>query len=332
MSHDLAADDQDAAFAFPNGRPRIVQPALVPASQTALRPPVLTALLSAPTTASQRRGPTRITRSRARRYCPRLGFERVELHNSSGSGGGVRGFACEATTLDTLVTARPAIQARSVVVNLGMPERHPQMPRLILAKAEQTTLTTIVFPTASSATASLTTNPDELATGIISMTITAKPDETFTLIFETGDPTGKLGPENTASARSNRGGLGSLDRGTSIVIIVVVTVIAGLLLWIPAPNQRPFPLEIDQRLTDELNSRINRIYRRPDGKLVPEVDNPAVAASLARARSWKPNPNERRTQSFDQQDWKHEMTMKYLEGIVPGKTPGYTETKVEKKE
>lgn len=57
--------------------------------------------------------------------------------------------------------------------------------------------------------------------------------ESIGVIFETTNPTtSDVGPTDTAWGDTNgRGGIGTLSRGASIVVIVVVTVVAGILLW-----------------------------------------------------------------------------------------------------
>lgn len=160
--------------------------------------------------------------------------------------GGVWGFARAATTAGALVTVGPAIQIRWVEADLSMLETHPLTPGLKLGRATAestlpvaprpltTSLVTSTIKTSERRPAPTGTDGTSSATLLIDST-TSSPDETLTLIHETGDSTSTLGPSNTASSNSNgSGGLGSLDRTTSIVVIVVVTVVAGIALWVGA--------------------------------------------------------------------------------------------------
>ncbi|KAK4150090.1 hypothetical protein C8A00DRAFT_46442 [Chaetomidium leptoderma] len=154
--------------------------------------------------------------------------------------GGVWGFAREASTAGALVTVGPAIQIRWVEADLSMLETHPLTPGLKLARTGPET--TLVRSTTSSSPAKETnTEPEkrpapdsgeDSSGSLVTDTNTRPPDETLTHIF--ADPTSTLGPANTASGSNGSGGLGSLDRGTSIAVIVVVTVVAGIALWTAA--------------------------------------------------------------------------------------------------
>ncbi|KAL2260605.1 hypothetical protein VTK26DRAFT_5324 [Humicola hyalothermophila] len=182
--------------------------------------------------------------------------------------GGVWGFARDATTRDATVTVGPAIQIRWVEADLTLFETHPLTPGLTLAGTEpevRTVTTSAQSPPPLPSTSSrppilastTTTNSAEametatsapesqpspeadqssrLPTTLITDTRTRNLDETMSIIFETADPTDRsYNPVNTAAANQDTGGLGSLSRGASIVVIVVSTVVAGILLWTAA--------------------------------------------------------------------------------------------------
>ncbi|KAH6855980.1 hypothetical protein B0I37DRAFT_66166 [Chaetomium sp. MPI-CAGE-AT-0009] len=157
--------------------------------------------------------------------------------------GGVWGFASDATTPGALATVGPAIQIRWVEADLTKFETHPLTPGLELARtgSEKTRTpgmgsTTTTGPgTGTTGEAGRLPAPDgETGTSIEFTTDTT--DSTgsgFTHIFDTPEPTRSLAPVNTTGSASS-GGLGSLDRTTSIVVIVVVTVVAGIGLWVAA--------------------------------------------------------------------------------------------------
>lgn len=157
--------------------------------------------------------------------------------------GGVWGFARDATSAGAFVTVGPALQIRWVEADLTLLETHPLTPGLKLARTSSVTTTIpVMVSTTTTATVRRTTENPKTQTApveeettsatLVTVTHTQKPDETFSFIHETGDPTTTLGPANTAAGSSNgNGGLGSLDRTTSIVVIVVVTIVAGIALW-----------------------------------------------------------------------------------------------------
>ncbi|KAK4099274.1 hypothetical protein N658DRAFT_397513, partial [Parathielavia hyrcaniae] len=152
--------------------------------------------------------------------------------------GGVWGFACDAMTAGSVITVGPAIQIRWAKADLSMLETHPLTPGLRLARTEaKTTLVTSTRSTSTTSSATKTTGKLEQRSTTTALdtliTDTNTRTEGVTLIFDTGNPTGSLGPENTASGNSN-GGIGSLDRGTDIVVIVVATVVGGILVWVAA--------------------------------------------------------------------------------------------------
>ncbi|KAL2019866.1 hypothetical protein VTK56DRAFT_9128 [Thermocarpiscus australiensis] len=131
-----------------------------------------------------------------------------------------------------------------------MLETHPLTPGLKLARTEsraRTTPTAVILPTTVtvrattlSTTCSTESQPssegDQRSSAtLLTDTATLNPYETIGLIFETAYPTSSFGPSDTASSdASGKGGIGSLDRGTSIVVIVVVTVVAGVAFWTAA--------------------------------------------------------------------------------------------------
>ncbi|KAK4239017.1 hypothetical protein C8A03DRAFT_14585 [Achaetomium macrosporum] len=167
-------------------------------------------------------------------YCVPIGLTCTT--DTSDFRGGVWGFARDATTFGALVTVGPALQIRWVEADLTMLETHPLTPGLKLARTESGSKATAV----SSARA-ITKGPETRPTASSSSTATlitdtdTGPENSLTLIWGTPDPTASLGASNTASSNSDgRGGLGKLDRGTSIVVIVVVTVVAGIALWTAA--------------------------------------------------------------------------------------------------
>lgn len=162
--------------------------------------------------------------------------------------GGVWGFASAATTPGALATIGPAIQIRWVEADLTKLETHPLTPGLKLARTDSERTQRTQAPGMGSTT---TTSPATGTTGTPKRqpapddggpeTSTVGPDPQgspgsiggFTHIFDPPDPTTSLAPANTAGNASD-GGLGSLDRTTSIVVIVVVTVVAGIGLWVAA--------------------------------------------------------------------------------------------------
>lgn len=164
--------------------------------------------------------------------------------------GGVWGFARDATTRGALVTVGPALQIRWVKADLTALETHPLTPGLRITKAEESTRTTTAESTLTRmpfSTGGLETGPAPTASSpqqlqqpspapdADSQAPTLNPVPTISLIFETAVPTTRLGPSPTSGAsEEGGGGIGSLDRGASIAIIVVVTVIAGILLWLAA--------------------------------------------------------------------------------------------------
>ncbi|AEO60800.1 hypothetical protein MYCTH_2120773 [Thermothelomyces thermophilus ATCC 42464] len=158
--------------------------------------------------------------------------------------GGVRGFARDATALGALFTFGAAIQIRWVAADLTKLETHPLTPGLRLATtgSQETTRGPVMGPTITIDPATLTTGepgrqpaPDQGDTDTVLYT-DANPSSpvSLTLIYDDPEPTSSLGPASSAASGSGGGGLGSLDRPTSIVVIVLVTVIAGIALWIGA--------------------------------------------------------------------------------------------------
>jgi len=162
--------------------------------------------------------------------------------------GGVWGFARAAATPGALVTVGPAIQIRWVEADLTMLETHPLTPGLKVARTgvpetfsaavQQQSSTSVGTSTTTSAPDKKPTaqNPDPSSSTLTTETRNNNNDDFgVTQIFDTGSRTSTLGPANTASGNLNgSGGLGSLDRTTSIVVIVVVTVVAGIALWVAA--------------------------------------------------------------------------------------------------
>lgn len=158
--------------------------------------------------------------------------------------GGVWGFARDATTPGALVTLGPAVQIRWVEADLTILETHPLTPGLKLATtSSQTTpppdmasVTTASPPTETTGEKRTLPGEGETRSTVLGTDKTThKPDQkSFSFIYETGDPTSSLGPKNTGANPNGSGGLGSLDRTTSIVVIVVVTVVAGIALWVAA--------------------------------------------------------------------------------------------------
>ena len=148
--------------------------------------------------------------------------------------GGVWGFARDATGAGALVTVGPAIQIRWVAADLTMLETHPLTPGLKLARTGTDTKpssTSLATSTTKAPETRPTSGSEESSATVITDTKTGTPE--FTLIFET--PTSTPSPSNTASGNSNgSGGIGSLDRTTSIVVIVLVTVFAGIAVWVGA--------------------------------------------------------------------------------------------------
>ncbi|KXX79704.1 hypothetical protein MMYC01_203783 [Madurella mycetomatis] len=181
--------------------------------------------------------------------------------------GGVWGFARRATTSGALVTVGPALQIRWVEADLTALETHPLTPGLRIVTTEERQRTTLVeenpqeTSTAESTRAtrgqesSQTTMSSPAATsvpvGTLSTTSASETelpsatesriptpnlDETINVIFETADPTIATTtlPSNVGDEQWSAGGIGSLDRGASIAIIVIVTVVSGIILWLTA--------------------------------------------------------------------------------------------------
>ncbi|EAQ87491.1 hypothetical protein CHGG_04110 [Chaetomium globosum CBS 148.51] len=160
--------------------------------------------------------------------------------------GGVWGFASPAMTPGALATVGPAIQIRWVEADLTKLETHPLTPGLKLARtdSEKTSPPGMGSTTTTGPATGTTATPGKrpaLEDGETETSTTVGPDTQgspgsiggFTHIFDPLDPTTSLAPANTAGSASD-GGIGSLDRTTSIVVIVVVTVVAGIGLWVAA--------------------------------------------------------------------------------------------------
>ncbi|KAK3307215.1 uncharacterized protein B0T15DRAFT_484397 [Chaetomium strumarium] len=141
---------------------------------------------------------------------------------------------CVSIVLPSFVTVGTLLQSRWVEADLTMLETHPLTPGQKLARTELESKASAV-----SQAIATTKGPETRPTAVRSSSSTATSiteidEDSLTQIWETPDPT-SLRPSNTALSNSNgRGGLGSLDRGTSIVVIVVVTVVAGIALWTAA--------------------------------------------------------------------------------------------------
>lgn len=180
--------------------------------------------------------------------------------------GGVWGFARRATTSGALVTVGPALQIRWVEADLTALETHPLTPGLRLVTTEERERTTLVedspretrtaestratlgqessqttmsSPTATSVplgTSTTSASETELPSATESRIPTPNLDETIAVIFETADPTTATTtpPSNVGGEQGSAGGIGSLDRGASIAIIVIVTVVSGIILWLLA--------------------------------------------------------------------------------------------------
>jgi hypothetical protein len=159
--------------------------------------------------------------------------------------GGVWGFARDATTPGALFTLGPAVQIRWVEADLTILETHPLTPGLMLARTssknpppfdmESSTTTSPPTETTREPEKQPPPNGETSRPSLATDPATKQPGEGLTFIYETGRPTSSLGPENTAQGNSKgSGGLGSLDRTTSIIVIVVVTVVAGIALWVGA--------------------------------------------------------------------------------------------------
>ncbi|KAK4125768.1 hypothetical protein N657DRAFT_654332 [Parathielavia appendiculata] len=173
-------------------------------------------------------------------YCVPIGLTCTT--DITDSRGGVWAFARDATTAGPVITVGPAIQTRWVEADFSMLETHPLTPGLRLARTEAgTTLVTSARSTTTTSSTTETTgkpkkgpateDDNEPASSDTLITDTNTRSEGVTLIFETGSPTGSLGLANTASGNPS-GKIGSLDRGTGIVVIFVVTVVAGILVWV----------------------------------------------------------------------------------------------------
>ncbi|KAK4248346.1 hypothetical protein C7999DRAFT_13736 [Corynascus novoguineensis] len=158
--------------------------------------------------------------------------------------GGVWGFARDTTTPGALFTLGPAIQIRWVAADLTKLETHPLTPGLQLAKtdSQRTTRDPVMGPTITADSEAKPTGepggqpaPDSGENETGGMYTDANPNSpvSFTLIYETPNPTNSRDPSNDAASGSS-GGIGSLDRTTSIVVIVLVTVVAGIALWVGA--------------------------------------------------------------------------------------------------
>ncbi|GAB1319694.1 Mid2 domain-containing protein [Madurella fahalii] len=180
--------------------------------------------------------------------------------------GGVWGFARRATTSGALVTVGPALQIRWVEADLTALETHPLTPGLRFAVTEEsprvtstaerirTTLARESSRTSMSSATSTSVPVRTLPTMSLLETVSTSPggqettattgsriptpnfDGTIDVTFETADPTTSADPlsSNVGGEEEAAGGIGSLDRGASIAIIVVVTVAAGILVWMTA--------------------------------------------------------------------------------------------------
>ncbi|KAK4176469.1 hypothetical protein QBC36DRAFT_290510 [Triangularia setosa] len=141
--------------------------------------------------------------------------------------GGVWGYTRDGTAWGARVTVGPAIQIRWVEADLTLLETHPLTPGLTLAKTEMGVATAV----ARSFTTVISIDDADSTSLIIDTT--PKQDGGRGSSIETGEPAPDTRePDTGATNRADEGGfgIGSLNRGSSIVVVVVISLIGALII------------------------------------------------------------------------------------------------------
>ncbi|KAK4194335.1 hypothetical protein QBC40DRAFT_290943 [Triangularia verruculosa] len=143
--------------------------------------------------------------------------------------GGVWGYTRDGTAWGAKVTVGPAIQIRWVEADLTLLETHPLTPGLTIANTE------MGVATATAVARSFTTviSIDDADSTSLIIDTTPNQDGGRGLSIETGQPTPDTKkPDEGATSGGNDGGfaIGNLDRGSSIVVVVVISLIGALVV------------------------------------------------------------------------------------------------------
>ncbi|KAK0726544.1 hypothetical protein B0T21DRAFT_36131 [Apiosordaria backusii] len=141
--------------------------------------------------------------------------------------GGVWGYTRDGTAWGARVTVGPAIQIRWVEADLTLLETHPLTPGLTLAKTEMGVATAV----ARSFTTVISIDDADSTSLIIDTT--PKQDEGRGSSLETGQPTPDIGEPDTGATNESKEdgfGIGTLNRGSSIAVIVLVSVAGAIII------------------------------------------------------------------------------------------------------